>query len=204
MATKQLTISADVEITDILMAELGEIGFDIFEENKSGFSAFAEEDLLDFDLCKELLAQCGVPVPEGEMAKSPEHAWEIAKDIGLPVVVKPVDGNWGRGVSLELSKEEDVKTAWPLADKESYTGVIVEKFIRGAEHRILVVNYQVAAVSRGELVFVTGDGQSELQTLIDQQINTDPRRGDSEISPLKTVRISSNPVRDNALTSIPL
>ena len=127
------------------------------------------------------------------MAKSPEHAWEIAQDIGVPVVVKPVDGNWGRGVSLELTKEEDVKNAWPLADKESYTGVIVEKFIRGTEHRVLVVNYQVAAVSRGELVHVMGDGKSTLQELCNQQINTDPRRGESEIFPLRPVNVEKNP-----------
>jgi len=161
----------------------------IWTAETSKTSAIAEGIAADKDLCKELLAQCGVPVPEGEMAKSPEHAWEIAQDIGVPVVVKPVDGNWGRGVSLELTKEEDVKTAWPLADKESYTGVIVEKFIRGTEHRVLVVNYQVAAVSRGELVHVVGDGKSTLQELCNQQINTDPRRGESEIFPLRPVNV---------------
>jgi len=166
----------------------------IWTAETSKTSAIAEGIAADKDLCKDLLSQCGVPVPEGEFAKTAERAWEIAQNIGFPVVVKPVDGNQGRGVSLELSKQADIEKAWALAYEESYSGVIVEKFIRGAEHRILVVNYQVAAVSRGELVFVTGDGQSELQTLIDQQINTDPRRGDSEISPLKTVRISSNPV----------
>ncbi len=165
----------------------------IWTAETSKTSAIAEGIAADKDLCKELLAQCGVPVPEGEMAKSPEHAWEIAQDIGLPVVVKPVDGNWGRGVSLELTKEEDVKTAWPLADKESYTGVIVEKFIRGTEHRVLVVNYQVAAVSRGELVYVVGDGKSTLQELCNQQINTDPRRGESEIFPLRPVNVEKNP-----------
>ncbi|MDP3271601.1 acetate--CoA ligase family protein, partial [Limnobacter sp.] len=165
----------------------------IWTAETSKTSAIAEGIAADKDLCKELLAQCGVPVPEGEMAKSPEHAWEIAQDIGVPVVVKPVDGNWGRGVSLELTKEEDVKTAWPLADKESYTGVIVEKFIRGTEHRVLVVNYQVAAVSRGELVHVVGDGKSTLQELCNQQINTDPRRGESEIFPLRPVNVEKNP-----------
>lgn len=165
----------------------------IWTAETSKTSAIAEGIAADKDLCKELLAQCGVPVPEGEMAKSPEHAWEIAQDIGLPVVVKPVDGNWGRGVSLELSKEEDVKNAWPLAEKESYTGVIVEKFIKGVEHRVLVVNYQVAAVSRGELLYVTGDGKSTLQTLCNEQINTDPRRGESEIFPLRPVVIEKNP-----------
>lgn len=165
----------------------------IWTAETSKTSAIAEGIAADKDLCKELLGQCGVPVPEGEMAKSPEHAWDIAQEIGLPVVVKPVDGNWGRGVSLELSKEEDVKNAWPLAYEESYSGVIVEKFIRGVEHRVLVINYQVAAVSRGEFIYAVGDGKSTLQELCNQQINTDPRRGTSELFPLRPVDVEKNP-----------
>ncbi|HEX4856249.1 MAG TPA: acetate--CoA ligase family protein, partial [Limnobacter sp.] len=166
----------------------------IWTAETSRTSAIAEGIAADKDLCKELLAQCGVPVPEGEFAKTAERAWEIAQDIGFPVVVKPVDGNQGRGVSLELSRKEDIEKAWALAWEESYSGVIVEKFIRGAEHRILVVDYKVAAVSRGEVVCVTGDGRTHLQGLIDQQINTDPRRGDTEITPLDTVHIETNRV----------
>lgn len=165
----------------------------IWTAETSKTSAIAEGIAADKDLCKELLAQCGVPVPEGGMAKSPEHAWEIAQDIGLPVVVKPVDGNWGRGVSLELNKEEDVKNAWPLAYEESYSGVIVERFIRGTEHRVLVINYQVTAVSRGEFIHVIGDGKSTLQELCNQQVNTDPRRGPSELFPLRPVDVEKNP-----------
>lgn len=165
----------------------------IWTAETSRTSAIAQGIAADKDLCKDLLAQCGVPVPEGAMANSPEHAWELAQDIGLPVVVKPVDGNWGRGVSIELYKEQEVKDAWPLAEKESYTGVIVEKFIRGSEHRVLVVNYQVVAVSRGEVITLQGDGQSTLQQLCDSQVNTDPRRGDSEIYPLRPIRINQNP-----------
>lgn len=166
----------------------------IWTAETSKTSAIAEGIAADKNLCKELLAQCGVPVPEGEFAKDADRAWEIAQNIGLPVVVKPVDGNQGRGVSLELDKQEDIQKAWALAQEESYSGVIVEQFIRGVEHRVLVVNYQIAAVSRGDLVHVEGDGQSTLQSLIDLQINTDPRRGESEITPLKTIRIDSNPV----------
>lgn len=166
----------------------------IWTAETSKTSAIAEGIAADKDLCKDLLAQCGVPVPEGEFAKTADRAWEIAQEIGLPVVVKPVDGNQGRGVSLELDKQTDIEKAWALAYEESYSGVIVEKFIRGVEHRVLVVNYQVAAVSRGELVCVYGDGKSTLQSLIDQQINTDPRRGETEITPLKTIQIQTNSV----------
>lgn len=185
-----------VRLNDGNLAQLGHCNRQqrIWTAETSKTSAIAEGIAADKDLCKELLAQCGVPVPEGEFAKTAERAWEIAQGIGLPVVVKPVDGNQGRGVSLELNKQSDIEKAWALAFEESYSGVIVEKFIRGVEHRVLVVNYQVAAVSRGEQVHVTGDGKSTLQALIDQQINIDPRRGDTEITPLNSIRIHSNPV----------
>lgn len=166
----------------------------IWTAETSKTSAIAEGIAADKNLCKELLAQCGVPVPEGEFAENAQRAWQIAQEIGLPVVVKPLDGNQGRGVSLELSKQEDIEKSWALAQEESYNGVIVEKFIRGVEHRVLVVNYQVAAVSRGELVYAQGDGQSSLQLLIDQQINVDPRRGETLNTPLKLIQINTNPV----------
>jgi len=70
-------------------------------------SAIAEGIASNKDLTKTLLKACGVPVPEGEVVDSPEAAWETAQDIGLPVVVKPLDGNHGRGVSLELSQQAD-------------------------------------------------------------------------------------------------
>ena len=166
----------------------------IWTAETSKTSAIAEGIAADKDLCKELLAQCGVPVPEGAFAKDAAQAWTIAQEIGMPVVVKPLDGNQGRGVSLELYKQEDIEKAWALAHEESYNGVIVEQFIRGVEHRVLVINYQVAAVSRGDQVLVEGDGQSSLQTLIDQQINTDPRRGETLNTPLKLIQIETSPV----------
>ena len=161
----------------------------IWTAETSKTSAIAQGIAADKDLCKEILAQCGVPVPEGRFAKTADDAWEITQDIGAPVVVKPVAGNQGRGVALEWSKQSDIEAAWQLAWDESYSGVIVEKFIRGAEHRVLVVNYRVVAVSRGEAVSGIGDGKSTLQALIDQQINTDPRRGDSDITPLDTIKL---------------
>jgi len=75
-------------------------------------SAIAEGIAHDKDLTKSLLASCGVPVPEGSVADSPEAAWEAAQDIGLPVVVKPSDANHGRGVSLDLNTREDIEKAW--------------------------------------------------------------------------------------------
>lgn len=151
-------------------------------------SAIAEGIASDKDMTKNLLASCGVPVPEGAIARSADAAWEEAQDIGLPVVVKPVDANHGRGVSLNLNTEAEVRAAYLIASEEGESrSVLVERFITGSEHRLLVVGRKVVAVARGESLWVTGDGRQNVAELCDSQINTDPRRGESEEFPLSPV-----------------
>lgn len=155
-------------------------------------SAIAEGISRDKDLTKRLLQTCGVPIPEGQVVASPEEAWEAAQDIGLPVVVKPSDGNHGRGVSIELSTEQEVKTAYGLADAEG-SEVIVERHIRGDEHRLLVVGGKLVAATRGDSLWIEGDGQATVVQLIDAQINSDPRRGEAEEFPLETLILEREP-----------
>jgi len=151
-------------------------------------SAIGESIASDKDLTKTLLASCGVPVPEGAVVRSAEAAWEEAEDIGLPVVIKPVDGNHGRGVTLNLMNEADVKAAYAIAfDAGDSSAVLVERYVPGNEHRLLVVGQKVVAAAKGESLFVTGDGKSTVTELCDSQINTDPRRGTSEEHPLGLV-----------------
>ncbi|NEX59680.1 cyanophycin synthetase [Noviherbaspirillum galbum] len=154
--------------------------------------AIAESISSDKDLTKRLLASCGVPVPEGRMVNSPEDAWDAAEDIGLPVVVKPSDGNHGRGVSTDLRVRAEIEAAYHLADAEG-SDVLVERFIPGDEHRLLVVGGEVVAAAKGELATVTGDGVSTIVQLIDSQINTDPRRGTTEDFPLNVIRLEDDP-----------
>ncbi|AEV27098.1 cyanophycin synthetase [Azospira sp. APE16] len=153
-------------------------------------SAIAESISRDKDLTKSLLASCGVPVPEGVTVKSSEDAWEAAEDIGLPVVVKPSDGNHGRGVFTNLTTREEIETAFSVAQDEG-SEVIVERFIPGNEHRLLVVGGRMVAASRGETAQVVGDGKSTVLELIELQLNSDPRRGNSEDHPLNRVRLDS-------------
>ncbi|MFZ6747564.1 cyanophycin synthetase [Undibacterium sp. Ren11W] len=151
-------------------------------------SAIAESIASDKDLTKTLLQSCGVPVPEGSLVKSAEEAWEEAQDIGLPVVVKPYDGNHGRGVSLNLMTEADVVAAYHLAARKGDSeSVIVERFVTGNEHRLLVVGKHVVAAAKGEALWVIGNGTSNIIELVDDQINTDPRRGTNEDSPLNAI-----------------
>lgn len=154
-------------------------------------SAIAEGISRDKDLTKSLLQACGVPVPEGRVVESPADAWEAAEDIGLPVVVKPSDGNHGRGVSTELMTREEVETAFRLADEEG-SEVMVERFVRGNEHRLLVVGERLAAAARGESIFLLADGASTIRQLIETQVNSDPRRGEAEAFPLDAIRIDDN------------
>ena len=151
-------------------------------------SAIGESIASDKDLTKTLLASCGVPVPEGSVVRSAAAAWEEAQDIGLPVAIKPVDGNHGRGVSLNLMSEADVHAAYAIASEEGdSSAVLVERFIPGNEHRLLVVGSKVVAAAKGESLWVVGDGTSTVTQLCDSQINIDPRRGNSEEFPLSPV-----------------
>lgn len=156
-------------------------------------SAIAEGIAQDKDFTKRLLAACGVPVPEGQVVASAEEAWEVAQDIGLPVTVKPSDGNHARGVTLELSREEDIKAAFALAQPEG-SEVIVERFVQGTEHRILVVGGKVVAACRGETVSVAGNGRSTLRELVDV-VNQDPRRGPEQEYPLDWIKLESPAVQ---------
>ncbi|MBS3936490.1 MAG: cyanophycin synthetase, partial [Sulfuritalea sp.] len=153
-------------------------------------SAIAESISRDKDLTKSLLAPCGVPAPEGRMADDPADAWEAAQEIGLPVVVKPYDGNHGRGVFINLTTREEIETAYGVAEEEG-SGVMVERSIAGSEHRLLVIGGKLAAATRGDVVAVVGDGCSTIAALIDSQINSDPRRGATEEHPLSAIRLDA-------------
>jgi cyanophycin synthetase len=151
-------------------------------------SAIAEGIASDKDMTKELLAGCGVPVPEGRLVEDPDDAWRLAQRMEGAVVVKPTDANHGRGVTLDLTGEDEVKAAFAVADAEG-SGVMVERYIPGEEHRVLIVAGQVAAAARGETAWISGDGAHTVEELIALQINSDPRRGDTEDHPLNPILI---------------
>ena len=153
-------------------------------------SAIAETISRDKDLTKSLLESCGVPIPQGRAVQNAQDAWEAAQDLGLPVVVKPVDGNHGRGVFINLETQQEIEAAYAVAVDEG-SGVLVERFIRGNEHRLLIVNGKLAAAAKGQAALVIGDGIHTINDLIELQINSDPRRGRGEDQPLNPVRIDS-------------
>jgi cyanophycin synthetase len=129
------------------------------------------------ELTNRMLHEVGIPVPRALVVRSEREAVEAAARIGYPVVLKPLDGNHGRGVMINLVEEAEVREAFPIADAESRAGiVVVERYITGKDFRILVVNNQVVAVAERVPAHVTGDGERTVAQLV-EETNLDPRRG---------------------------
>ncbi len=152
-------------------------------------SAIAEDIVQDKDLTRRLLLEVGLPVPLGRPVRSAEDAWAAANEIGLPVVVKPRDGNQGRGVALNLYTREQVLTAYEAAKEESGS-VIVEQFAEGEDYRVLVIGRQLIAASRRMPAHVIGDGVQTVQELIAEK-NRDPRRAADHAAALSKIRIDT-------------
>ncbi len=148
-------------------------------------SAIAEAIAQDKDLTKKLLHAAGVPVPLGGPVATPEAAWTLAVSLGLPVVVKPQDGNQGKGVSVNLATEPQVRTAFAAAAVHGV--VMVERFLPGSDFRLLVVGEQLVAASRREPPYVLGDGVHSVRALV-ELVNQDPLRGDGHATPLTKIR----------------
>lgn len=124
-----------------------------------------------------LLNDLGLPVPQQYMVYGEREAVRGARKIGYPVVVKPLNANHGRGVSINLSTEEEVRTAFGVAREQGTSkAVLVESFITGFDHRMLVVGNELVAVAKRVPGHVVGDGILTIEQLI-EVVNADPRRG---------------------------
>jgi cyanophycin synthetase len=129
----------------------------------------------DKALTNKLLQDAGVPSPRSIRTRSADEAVKAARRIGYPVVAKPLDANHGRGVSLNLMDEDQVRWGFEQARAHGST-VLIEKYLQGHDHRILVINNRVVAAARRVPAHVVGDGKHTIQQLIDI-VNSDPRRG---------------------------
>ncbi|MFO8051288.1 MAG: cyanophycin synthetase [Thermoplasmatota archaeon] len=138
-------------------------------------SALGVEIADDKESSKNILSSMGIPVPEGRSVQDLDEALKIAEDIGYPVVVKPLTGNHGRGITTNINNSEELEKAFDIARKFSGT-ILVEKFLEGSDHRILVIDGKFAAAALREPAYVIGNGKDTIQDLIDE-INRDPARG---------------------------
>jgi len=148
--------------------------------------AIAEAIAQDKQLTKKLLAAAGVPVPRGREVDSPEDAWAAALEIGLPVVVKPIDGNQGKGVSVNITTREQIFAAYKTAT-DFRSQILVEKFLPGHDFRLLVVGDKLVAAAQREAPHVVGDGKHSIRELVDV-VNQDPKRGSGHATSLTKIR----------------
>src|SRR3954454_24503829 len=138
-------------------------------------SIIAADIAQDKDLTKRMLQGIGLAVPTGAVARDVERAVEIAEEIGFPVILKPLDGNQGRGISPRLDDEDGVRAAW-AGSAQRYGTMLVERHVEGRDHRVLVVNGKVVAVAERVPAHVVGNGRHTVAELI-AEANLDPRRG---------------------------
>jgi cyanophycin synthetase len=140
-------------------------------------SALAVDVASDKKMTNQLLAAAGLPVPRSEVVRTADDAVAAAGRIGHPVVTKPLDGNHGRGVGLNLLDEQAVRIGFQRALEQSRDGrVVVETFIHGSDYRVLVVGGRMAAIAERVPAHVVGDGEHTVRELVDIT-NLDPRRG---------------------------
>lgn len=138
-------------------------------------SHIAVELASDKEETNRILGNLGLPVPQQRLVQTAEDAVAAAEKIGYPVVVKPYNANHGRGISIRLTGSEQVAEAFEIA-REHSRSVIVEGFITGEDHRMLVINGQLVAVAMRLPGHVMGDGVHTIEQLVDE-VNRDPRRG---------------------------
>lgn len=148
-------------------------------------SAVAESIAQDKDLTKTLLQAAGVPVPIGRPVETVDEAWAVAEEIGLPVVVKPQDGNQGKGVTVNIVDRAHLEIAFKAAAEIGT--VMVEKYLPGSDYRLLVVGQRLVAAARRDPPHVIGDGEHTVRELVDR-VNADPRRGDGHATSLTKIR----------------
>ncbi len=138
-------------------------------------SNIAVEIACDKEDTKYLLEKAEVPIPKGEIIQSEEELKQAVRYVGYPFVIKPIDGNHGRGITVNIQNWEDAVEAF-IAAKEVSRSIIIEKYITGDDYRLLVIDYKLVAAAKRTPAGVLGDGKHTVQELINKT-NSDPRRG---------------------------
>lgn len=151
-----------------------------FQATLSDYSSILGVELAcDKEGTKTILADAGVPVPRGTVIRYLDDLQEAIEDVGgYPIVIKPLDGNHGRGITIDIKDWQEAEAAYDLASTASKTrSVIIERYHRGSDHRVLVINGKLVAVSQRVPAHVVGDGCLTVEELI-EQTNSDPNRGE--------------------------
>ena len=177
---------------------LVQLGYGVFQKRIQA-TVTANTNMIAVDLAgnkhatKTLLGGMGVPVPKGYEIRNIEELEGTIEEIGFPVVIKPVDGNHGKGATVGINSIDDAKVAFEKA-KEYSRWIIVEKQLVGFDYRALVVNNRLIAVAQRVPANIVGDGKSTIQKLIDKT-NADPRRGYGHENVLTRIDIDNQTLR---------
>ena len=138
---------------------------------------------------KQLLANSFVPVPKGKQTRTKSELEQAIEELGFPLVIKPLNGNQGKGITTNIRSKEQAHRAFELA-KTISTDVIVERYIHGQDYRFLVIDYKLIAVAKRTPAMIVGDDKSTIQELIDKT-NSDPRRGEDHEKILTTIKVDA-------------
>jgi cyanophycin synthetase len=177
---------------------LVQLGYGIYQKRIQATTT-ANTNMIAVDIAankhatKKLLGDMGVPVPKGYRIRSIDELEKTLESVGYPAVIKPLDGNHGRGATVGIHSLEAAQTAFEKA-KEYSRWVIIEQQLQGADFRALVVNNKLIAVAERIPASVIGDGKSTIQELIDQT-NADPRRGLGHEKVLTLIDVDSQTMR---------
>jgi cyanophycin synthetase len=153
-------------------------------------SSIGVELACDKEDTKYLLEQAEVEVPRGDIIRREHSLADACRYVGYPLVIKPVDGNHGRGITVDIQNYDDALEAYRNAKDSSRSGaIIVEKLITGQDYRILVINNVLTAAALRTPAHVIGDGKSTVQELVDK-VNEDPRRGYGHENVLTMIKIN--------------
>ncbi|YAL81873.1 cyanophycin synthetase [Dermacoccaceae bacterium W4C1] len=175
-------VSRDIPFTRLNEHSLVQLGQGVHAQRiratmTSRTSALAVDIAGDKNLTTRLLSSAGLPVPKAETVRSADSAAAAARRVGYPVVVKPLDGNHGRGVCLNLTDGEQVRQAFDVAVAQSRRGIVqVESYITGKDYRCLIIGGRMAAIAERVPAHVIGDGEHTVAELV-EMTNADPRRG---------------------------
>jgi cyanophycin synthetase len=176
----------------------------IWATRTSSTSGMAIDIADDKEQTRQLLRDVGIPAPQGSVASSADAAARLAGRIGYPVVVKPLNGNHGRGVGVQLECDEAVRAHFPIARHESRGGsVIVEQMVRGRDYRVLVVNGEVVAAAERVPAHVVGDGTHSVADLV-ALANANPLRGIGHEKPLTRIVVDEQAIETLGLQGLSL
>lgn len=158
----------------------------------SNTSSIGVDIVADKALTKQILHEHFIPVAQGKTIQTVLDLENAISDLGFPLVIKPVNGNHGRGIMTNIQSRDKALLAFELAKNVSYD-LLVERFLQGYDYRFLVINYQVVAVAKRTPAQVIGDGHSTIEQLINE-INLDPRRGLAHENILTTIKIDEETI----------